>query len=179
MTRTLSLLAALAPLAAGCIIYEERHPRGGPCGPDEDCTVTSPVPDEETPVDPTPDPEPEEPSLTDDLVLSVNEAFPGQSVLSTLTPISQEIDLSNVVSLSFERDVAVLDTIVRPFEIVLLLAVDAEAELGDVEVFVETTQGAGFILAEPFHIVAADGSDPACTPGTTTDTGSQTDTGCP
>ena len=46
-----------------------------------------------------------------------------------------------------ERDVVVLDSMHRQFEVVLLLAVAPEAELGDVEVFVETEVGEGWILA--------------------------------
>lgn len=178
MTRTLPLFALLAPLVTGCIIYEERHHRGndGRCV-DEDGEVVEPddcgeidVPNEVDP-DPEPEPEPEEPTATDLLTLTVNEGQPGQTLLSTLIPLSQDIDLSSVASIGFERDVQVLDTISRPYELVLLLSIDADAELGDVAVFVETTQGTGWVLSDPFHLVAGDGSAPTCTGGTTTDTG--------
>jgi hypothetical protein len=60
--------------------------------------------------------------------------------------------------------VEVVDTIVRPFEIVLLLHVAGDAALGDVAVNVETDDGPGFVLAEPFAIYD-DGTTPTGTTG--------------
>jgi hypothetical protein len=155
MTRTLPLIAMLA---TGCIIYEDRKD-----GRDDVAAAPEEDPDaEQEPVD-----EPgEEPDATGLLALTVNEAVPGALLLSTLVPLDPEVDVTSVHSVVFERDVQVLDTLTRPYELVLLLSVAPQAPLGEVAVTVESTQGSGYVLDEPFRIVeAADGS--AGTPGTT------------
>ena len=159
MIRTLSLLPLLAP---GCIIYEEDWDHGechrcGPDGSDGGGTVVVPGDDDDggaqTPG--TTEPEPEAPLVTADLELTETSAYPGDSLLSSLVVVSGNIDLGAVVSVGFERDVEVLDQLDRPGEIVLLLSVADDAQPGDVDVFVETREGAGFILAKPFTVLEA------------------------
>ena len=169
MTRTLHLIALLAPLATGCILYEERYPVDDvPCVEGEDCDDAGDDDDDDGVAEPEPEPEP---GITEDLALTVREGQPGQTLLSTLIPLSQDIDLDDVVAVRFARDVEVVDSIARPFEIVLVLTVAAHAALGDVEVSVETADGPGWVLDQPFRVIAPDGTTPTCTGGSTTDTG--------
>lgn len=179
MIRTLSLIPLLA---TGCIIYEEDWDDEPchRCGPDGTTggSVTVPGDDDDdnaqTPGDTEPEPEPEAPVVTADLELTPTSAYAGDSILSSLVVVSGNADLASVVAVGFERDVAVLDQLSRPGEIVLLLEVAGEAVPGDVDVFVETQEGAGFILAKPFTILEP---EPVCQPGG--GGGEPTDTGCP
>ena len=178
MTRALSLFALLA---GGCIIYEEdwdhRHDSCRSCGVDD----TSTVGDDDDDVTPEPEPEPEpEPQITADLELTETSAYPGDSLLSSLVVVSGQVDLAAVEAVVFERDVVVVDTLHRESEIVLLLQVADDAAPGEVDVFVETKTGAGFILAEPFTVLEPDpGTVCTGTGGGGTGTGGGTDTGCP
>jgi hypothetical protein len=162
--RNLLIAAVIGPIASGCIIYADRyHHSDGGC---DGCEPTADPPPA-TGTDPDP-----EPALTDSVALTVNEALPGEELLSTLVPTESGLDLTTVTALEFERDVEVLDSIQRPDEIVLLLSVADDAKAGPVEVYFTTVTGAGWILAEPFQILG----QPASTPGT--DTGAA-DTGAP
>src|SRR5688572_21892458 len=111
MIRTLVLFAALPPLTVGCIVYEDRS---APCAPGDDCPPPEDAePRDPEPRDPRPEPEPEpepEPQITDDLMLTVNQGEPGETLLSLLIPLDPELDLSGVVSVAFERDIRIIDT---------------------------------------------------------------------
>lgn len=167
MTRHAAPLALAAVLAQGCIIYEE-HWVTEPC---EDCSTTWTWTDTET-TDTTTTTETTDPgpTVTSDLELTVTEGAPGDSLLSSLVATGP-FDLASITEIGFERDVQVLDTLVRDDEVVLLLAIADDAEPGPIDVFVVTADE-GFVLDQPFTILDAAG-------GTTTDTGgSTTDTGC-
>lgn len=155
----------LAGLLQGCIIYEE-HYRERTCrGCGEEPTVEDPGT--------APEPEPEGPVLTSDLALRPAEAAPGEALLSTLVVVGDPVDLSGVEEVGFSRDVAVLDTLVRPDEVVLLLEVAAEAEPGPVDVFVHGASGS-WLLDAPFEIL--DPAEPGCAQDPTDPA---PDTGCP
>lgn len=167
---TVSLLSATL---SGCIIYEQRYV---PIECEGECAETT------EPGRPGPEPtEPTEtePAVTNGVRLTTNEAYPGDVLLSFLVPNEEGVDIATVETLSFERDITVLDSERRQSEIVLLLSVAEAATPGDVEVFITTTGGGGWILAEPFHILGASttgttGTEDTGTDGTTTDTGSAT-----
>jgi hypothetical protein len=171
-------MLALSPLfVSGCIIYEDdwRHGDCPRCEIDTGATLTATGDDDDdatngagTDTEPEPDPGP---LLTADLELTETSAYAGDSLLSSLVVVSGQIDLAKVVSVGFERDIQVLDQLSRPGEIVLLLAVAADATPGEVDVFVETEVGAGYILATPFTVLEP---EPACPVDPT-----GTDTGCP
>lgn len=182
MYRALHPLLLVAGVAAqGCIIYEDHFVT--PDCEDDDCTSTWTWTGTE-PTDPT-DPTPTEPTdpgpiVTADLELTVNAGAPGESLLSSLVVVGA-FDLATVDRVVFERSVEVLDTLPREDEVVLLLAIDADAELGLVDVFVETTDGEGYVLERPFAITDGAGTGTGTpTDGTPTDTGDPgtTDTGC-
>lgn len=162
-TKTLAFLGVL--VAQGCIIYEDK-PHHWSCGeepcPDSGWTgggTTTPV------AEPQPD-----------LRLTVAEGLPGQQLLSTLVNAGEhEVDLLGVETVSFARDVAVMDLIHRTDEVVLLLAIGAEALPGEVDVWVSGNGGAGWILEQPFTVL---GEEDACTSGNG-GTGTTTDTACP
>ena len=169
-------MLALFPLfVSGCIIYEDdwRHGSCQRCEIDTGATLiatgddddaTSGVGDTDTEPDPSP-------LVTADIELTETSAYAGDSLLSSLVVVSGQIDLNSVLSVGFERDIQVLDQLSRPGEIVLLLAVAADAEPGEVDVFVETEVGAGYILATPFTVLEP---EPACPVD-----GTGADTGCP
>ncbi|MEQ1568274.1 MAG: hypothetical protein ABMA64_21725 [Myxococcota bacterium] len=150
----------LGPLGTGCIIYEDRYHSPNPC---EGCGVPTPT-DTDTDTEPT---------LTDAVALTVDEGHPGESFLSTLVPVTAELDLTMVDSVTFERDVAVLDMVQSADQIVLLLEVAADAAPGDVFVQV-SANGNPWRLAEPFHVLPA--ADTAADTGSAVDSGA-TDTG--
>lgn len=162
MSRSLALAAALSALS-GCIIYEGDFlpPCDGRPICDDGSTTTTP---DDTGA----------PQVTENVRLTPNEAAPGDELLAFLVPAVDGVDMGTVASLSFERDVLVLDIERRADEIVLLLSVSEVAEPGDVEVFLTTENGGGFILAEPFHILGDAGTT---TTATTTGTGTATGTG--
>ena len=151
-------LVALTVLASSCVVYRTSSTETIPCGPA--CETI--------------DPEPEDPEL----FLSIVSANPGQELLTTLHA-RPGVDLSSVGIVTFDRDVAVLDQIIRPDEVVLLLAVAPEAEPGEVGVTVQVVGGSDWPLAEPFRIVAPaasatdTGSDDGC------DSSDTSDSGCP
>ncbi len=178
MTRALHPLLLLVGLAAqGCIIYEERFVTTDCEG---DCTSTwtwTDPTDPTEPTDPTTEPTDPGPVVTADLELTVRTGAAGESLLSSLVAVG-DFDLATVDRVVFERSVEILDTLPREDEVVLLLAIDADAEPGLVDVFVETADGEGYVLEQPFEITAEGGTptDPTTEPG---DTGTTTtDTGC-
>lgn len=174
MSRT-PILAIL--LVQGCIIYREDWDDDRPDCPTCTDPGTAPEPygdDDDAPTEPSEPAEPPGPQVTADLALTEASAFPGDSILSSLVVVAGEVDLQSVEAVVFERDVDVLDTMVRPDEVVLLLAVAADASPGEVDVFVESTAGAGWILATPFTILEPEGTDPGCPQG-----GGLVDTACP
>lgn len=173
MSRALRLALVLAPIVSGCIIYEERYHKS-------DCDGCTTDPGEPPPPPPpsgttSTDTTPAGPELTDDVALTPNEAYPGDSLLATLVPTGPGVDLTTVTTLTFERDVTITDSIVRPDEIILLLDVDPAAAPGDVLVFMTTEGGGAYLLAEPFHLLASGTTSPgdsgADTGATTGDTG--------
>ncbi|MCB9687595.1 MAG: hypothetical protein H6738_16740 [Alphaproteobacteria bacterium] len=176
MHRAAHLLVAAGLLAQGCIIYEE-HWVTESC---EDCGTTWTWTDTET-TDTTTETTDPGPTLTSELELTVSSGLPGESLLSSLISVGA-FDLSSVQEVGFGRDVSVLDVLERDDELVLLLNVASDAVPGDVQVFVTTTDGQGWLLEQPFTI-----EDPGTTTDTggttsgTTDTGTTgtTDTGCP
>ncbi|MCA9488959.1 MAG: hypothetical protein KC621_03530 [Myxococcales bacterium] len=176
MHRAAHLLVAAGLLAQGCIIYEE-HWVTESC---EDCGTTWTWTDTET-TDTTTETTDPGPTLTSDLELTVTSGLPGHSILSSLVAVGS-FDLATVDLVGFERDVAVLDVLDRADEIVLLLDIADDAEPGDVEVYVTTTDGQGWLLEQPFTIedpgATTTDTGGTTTDGTTTDTGT-TDTGCP
>lgn len=139
------LIPALAALATGCIIYEERYHRV-PC---DGCVDEGPIEDPPAP-EPPEDPETQ---ITSDVALTVAEAYPAETLLSTLVAVDPDVDLATVSSVTFERDVVILDSIQRPDEIVLLLEIDPEAAPGEVEVYITTATGGAWLLDEPFTIL--------------------------
>jgi len=162
-TTTLALLGVLA--AQGCIIYEDRPHGWGECHEDDapcfDTGSWTGGGTTGTVAEPRPD-----------LRLTVAEGRAGQQLLSTLVNVGeQEIDLLAVDTVTFSRDVQVLDLMHRTDEVVLLLAVGDEATPGEVDVSVTSTGGAGWILEQPFNVLGDEGE---CSghggPGTTTDT---------
>jgi hypothetical protein len=181
MSRVLALTIPLATVLPGCIIYEERYhgQKCDSCGLGE-VTPTPPLttPPTSTPTDPGPE-------LTDQVYLTVDEAAPGDLLLSELVPAQgATVDLTTIASIAFDRDIEILDSIVDPDDIVLLLSVAADAEPGDVSVTFTTTNGGEFVLAEPFHLLAlpttTTPTTTTATSGSTGDTGStSTDTGSP
>lgn len=170
MHRHATLFALTGLLAQGCIIYEEHWVTE--C---DDCGTTWTWTETDTGLTTTTtDPGP---TLTSDLELTVAHGLPGQSLLSSLIAVGP-FDLATVESVGFERDVSVLDVLERDDELVLLLQIGADAVPGQVQVYVTTTDGEGWLLEQPFTI-----DDPSTTGTTTgtTDTGTTTttDTGCP
>lgn len=185
MIRTLTVPLALTLAGAslgGCIIYEKQYSSTSCCGYE----TTSP-PSQTT----TPPTEPTEPGttgvgqpITSALALSVSEGAVGETLLTLLQPTTGEIPISSVVSVVFDRDITVLDTIANPTDLLLLVDIADDAALGAVGVVARTDDGAAYRLAEPFRIVAApvetgDTSDTgATTTSSTGDTGAGTgDTG--
>jgi hypothetical protein len=165
MTRTTTLALFGVFVAQGCIIYEDRPHELDRCGEEEPCEDTGWTGGGTT----------GETEIRADLELTVREARAGQQLLSTLVNTGDAIDLLAVESVTFSRDVAVLDMIPRTDEVVLLLAVHAEAAPGPIEVWVTSTGEQGWILDEPFDVVTDDGG---CTTGQG-GTGTTTDTACP
>lgn len=145
--------AALIGMLEGCIIYEEKLTSEGCRGCTSQTTPTGPGPG------PGPDPGTQ---ITDALELTVNTGYPGEQVLSTLVERGSGADIEDVVAVSFERDIAVIDSLVQPFDVVLLLEVGADAAPGPVEVYVEVNSGARYVLSRSFEILA---------PTVTTETG--------
>ena len=170
MTRstTLALLGVLA--APGCIIYEDRPHGWGECHDDDaPCADTGDWTGGGTTTDTV-----GQPQL--DLRLTVSDGHAGQQLLSTLVAAGeQDVDLLAVDAVTFSRDVQVLDLMHRTEEVVLLLAIGAEAEPGEVDVWVTSTGGQGWILPEPFTILSDEGECPSGNGGP----GSTTDTACP
>lgn len=161
-TKTLTLLGVL--VAQGCIVYEDRPHHWEECG-DVPCADSGWTGGGTT-----------EPASEADLRLTVAEGRVGQQLLSTLVNAGEhEVDLLAIESVTFSRDVAVLDLMPRSNEAVLLLAIHAEAAPGAVDVSVTSTNGAGWILEQPFTVLA---EDAGCTPGQG-GTGTTTDTACP
>jgi len=155
MSRAVLLLAFVPLFTPGCIIYEERY-HGGKCQQDECPSTTDLTLTPTTPVT--------GPQLTDAVELTVDQAYPGQQLLTEMIPAgSGAIDLTSVTGVTFERDVEVVDLIVHPTDIVLLLQIADEAEPGDVTVQASTLLGDEYVLAVPFHILPG---------GTTTSGGS-------
>jgi hypothetical protein len=165
-TKTLALLGVLA--AQGCIIYEDRPHGWGECHDDAPCLDTGDWTGGGT-TDTL-----EQPQI--DLKLTVNEARAGEQLLSSLVSDGdREVDLASVGSVTFSRDVQVVDLMHRTDEVVLLLAVGAEADPGEIDVWVTSTGGQGWILGETFTILPEDGE---CTSGNG-GPGSTADTACP
>jgi len=163
-TKTLALLGVLA--AQGRIIYEDRPHGWGECHEDDaPCLDTGTWTGGGT-TGTVAEPQP-------DLRLTVAEGHPGEQLLSTLVNAGEkEVDLLAVETVTFSRDIGVLDLMPRTGEVVLLLAIGAEAAPGEIDVWVNGTGGAGWILEQPFTVLA---EEDECSsgnggPGTTTDT---------
>jgi len=165
--RTLAAIAVLGATLQSCIIYEERVRW---CDEDADCPPATTGVDEPTGASPTtPDPD-----VAADLLLTVGEAPAGATLLTVLQHGDSTLNLENVASVDFTRDVLVTDMVARPDEVVLLIEVAAEATPGQVDVLIQTTSGAAWLLAEPFLILP-----PADDTTATIDTAAPTDTGAP
>lgn len=154
---TVGLLSTLS----GCIIYEQRYVPIDRCeGRCVDTgTVTAPTGTDNPP------------GVTDSVRLTVREASPGDVLLSYLVPAEAGVDIATIETLSFERDITVLDSDRQANQITLVLAVSETADPGDVAVSITTGGGGSWILAEPFRIL---GGTTSTGGGTTADTGSAT-----
>lgn len=166
-------IALLALLAQGCIIYEERyhHDKRDDCG--DGCVIDDPTFGDDTtdPVDDPTEPTDDGPTVTADLFLTVDAGLPGETLLSTLEATTDDFDLSQIVSVEFERDVQVLDMIPRADEVVLLLSIDEAAEPGLVDCFVQTAADEAYLLDAPFTVLDPADAPTSCAPDGGTDTG--------
>lgn len=139
MRLSLCVIATLLSNLQGCIIYEEKYTTTGCEGCFPDTTGPGQHPDGT--------------QITEDFSLSVSEGLPGESVLTTLIATDNRSDISSVVSVSFDRDIVVVDSLEQELDLVLLLGIDEAAAPGAVEVFVETNDGKSWVLSRPFEIL--------------------------
>lgn len=151
--RHLFLLFATLP---ACIYYEIGLLPGGGDAPTE--TGSSPADD---------------PMVDDDLYLSVDRGEPGAEVLTTLES-RRGRSFDGFRTLELERDVVLLDQVIRDDDVLLLLGVSASAAPGAVRI-TATTARHTVQLAVPFTIVG-DPTTPTADTGSssapTADTGS-------
>jgi len=149
--RGMATLMALGLLAQGCIIYEEHYDGDtGNCPPD---LSDDRDPDQIPGTDDTDDE-----MVVLDLYLSDADGEQGEILLTTLLSDDPELDLRSITDVAFARDVEVNDAMVREDEVVLLLAVGADADPGLVDGYVLLNDGTQALIAEPFEILeAADG----------------------
>jgi hypothetical protein len=172
MTRLATLALGLLALN-GCIIYagnntdadfrpghgDDGDGDGNGDGDTAADTGTDPA-DTDGTTDPDPDTDP-----ASGIVISPDHGEAGDTVMISVTVVN-DYDLSDVISVNFEGDVTVVDTIVRDGEILVVLDIDAAAEPGAIPVWVDTADGS-VILDVSFTIEAAgsgSGDDSDCTP---------------
>ena len=145
--RTLALLVLAAGLASSCIVYEKRTTTiTVPC---DDCTTIPEVTDPAVVVDPS-------------LYLSVNQASPGDRIITTLES-TQPRSFQDILNVTFERDIRLLDLELESDEAVLLIEVAPNARLGQIQVGVVGTNDEAWLLQDAFAIVEPAPIDPPST----------------
>jgi hypothetical protein len=150
MQKPLTAVAILAmtgalSLTSGCIYYE------GGCGEEEwecredfgewDTGAAGDVDGEE--------------EVAVELAFSPNHAEQGEVFAAYVHVAQGEIDLSGVSELSVYGDAEVLSLVARPDQLVLIVEVAADAELGPVDVVVEMQDGDAELLPQAFTIFPA------------------------
>ena len=146
----LMIIGLFASLSA-CIVYEEVPVRGqgGHHNDSGDCSaeVDSPCSD--------PDLEEEEDAWLFELDLQPPEAEQGDVFVATLTA-DGDLDLSEVTDLHVSGDIEVLVTVVREGETMLVMEVDADAQLGEADLVLELADGTVVVFDAALSIFAAD-----------------------
>ena len=179
MTKWMLALTTVAALAQGCIIYETDDGYCSGCGVEFLDSGWQGDDDDDDDAAPA-----------YQLRLTVAEGRQGDSMLTTLEA-QGEFDLALVKEVVFlGSKVSVSDQIVRDDEVLLVLDIASDAEVGPVDVFVDVHDGSSAVMEDAFVVVEAQPDDHQGGGGTGGGTGGSgtggggtgggmDDTGCP